>query len=759
MDLFKRIIKHKRWFILVPIALSLLILLPLTKAKVNPDLMEYLPNDIESKINLDSIEREFGKFEPLIIYIKSNDILQPSTLERIVSLSEALSELPEVNDVLSLHNTKYIRGVDGAMLVDPAIRFIPTNEEEREALKQELTKNPLAVDVFVSSSFKHASIIVNPEQGITDETLLQKVDSVLMVYPGNESVYMNGLPYLRNEIQVKATRDLALLLPLGLVVMLVFLLFSFREIKGVLLPFSVVLMSIAFAMGLMPLLGYDLSLIAVLVPIMMIAIANNYGVHIIARYQELNSDIPSLPMPQIVERTLKHLTKPILLTAITTIIGILGLAVHVMAPARQMGWVTSVGVAVALVLSLVFIPSVMLGMKKGKPFHGKLTFERAWIRKLLAQISLKTVSRPLVVVYIFVSFLLLSAVGILSLQVSINMEKMMPQAHPMRISTDIANQHFGGTKTISMLFEGDIISPEVMQTMDVFERELKQIPEVGNVTSLASVIRIISRSLNNPDDILYDTIPNDRMAIAQYIEFYSMSGDPEDFEKLVNFDYSQALLNIQFKANDYKAFKRVVGKINALANSSTHCTLMAGQCLVENELARSIVRGQVYSLIFAMLAIVSLLAIIFKSVTAGIIGSIPLLVSLICNFGLMGWFGLELDIGNSLISSVAIGIGVDYAIHLFWRLKYELSLGRSYSSAIANTLTTTGRGITINALSVMLGFAVLFFSGLVILKTFAFLIIFSLLICLLCTLILIPAICIFVQPAFLTMNGNQQLFD
>ena len=290
--------------------------------------------------------------------------------------------------------------------------------------------------------------------------------------------------------------------------------------------------------------------------------------------------------------------------------------------------------------------------------------------------------------------------------------------------------------------------------LDRFETELEAIPNVGSVTSLASIIRLISKSLNEPEDEFYDAIPNDRMAIAQYIEFYSMSGNPEDFEKLVNFEYTKAVLNIQFKAKDMRALKRIENQIQQLVETSPYATLKAGQCLVEKEMATSIIRGQILSLIFAIIAITILLWIIFRSYLAGIFGMLPLLITLVCNFGLMGWFGLELDIGNSLLSSVAIGIGVDYTIHLFWRLKYEISLGKKYDQAIITTLQTTGRGIAINAFSVMLGFAVLFLSGLVILKTFAFLIIFSLLICLLCSLLLIPAISILVKPKFLGINGR-----
>jgi predicted RND superfamily exporter protein len=175
---------------------------------------------------------------------------------------------------------------------------------------------------------------------------------------------------------------------------------------------------------------------------------------------------------------------------------------------------------------------------------------------------------------------------------------------------------------------------------------------------------------------------------------------------------------------------------------------------MEKELALSIVRGQNYSQIFAAVAIALLLFLIFRSANAGLMGSLPLAFALISNFGLMGWLGIELDIATSLLSSIAIGIGIDYTIHLFWRLQAELREGLPYPEAIMKTLRTTGRGITINAFSVMLGFSVLFFSALSLLKAFALLIVFSLLLCLLCALALIPALSIWLRPKFLEKKNK-----
>lgn len=750
------IIKYRRWFIFIPLILSLLLILPLRNAKINTDLNSYFPENIPAKINQDKLEEIFGSNEPVILFIHADDILAKNTLERIRELNRVFSRKKEISRVISPFSLKNIRSEEGSMVVDPAVKRIPSNERSREKLRTSLRNNDMVYGTVISDDFRYALIILFPAKNISDRVLIRTINEQLQKFPGKEEVFLNGTPFMRYEIQRKATRDLAILLPIGLLIMTGFLYFSFREIRGVILPLSIVIMSTLLTMGLIPLLGWDYSIIAVLVPIMMLAIANNYGVHIISRYQELNAREPGWQMSRIVTDILNHLTKPITLTALTTIIGVLGMAAQIMLPAKQMGIVSAIGIFFALILSLTFLPAILSGMKKGKVHQsfsgGKITM----IDRILKQMVKITTKKPVQLIILFGIILIISGIGIIRLKVSISNEKILPASNQLRISNKIADTFFGGTRTITLMFEGDIKSPGIMKTMDRFEKDLLKMPEVGQVTSLATVIRIISRALNNRGDSLYDVIPGTRNAIAQYIELYSMSGDPDDFEQLVNFDYTKASLNVQFRANDRKSFNRVISKIDSLQKSSPYCTLAGGFSLMEKEMSESIVRGQIYSLFFALLAIAILLAMIFRSVKAGFMGSLPLLFTIICNFGLMGWLGIELDIATSLLSSIAIGIGVDYTIHLFWRLKSELAQQLSMTDAIKNTLITTGRGITINALSVILGFAVLFISALTILKTFAFLIIFSLILCLLCALVLIPSLCMVVHPHFLE-NTNKNL--
>ena len=476
---------------------------------------------------------------------------------------------------------------------------------------------------------------------------------------------------------------------------------------------------------------------------------NDYGIHFIIKYQELNAKYPDITMKQIVKEVTLYLKKPVILTGLTTIVGIGGLLAHVMLPAKQMGVVCAIGIAFALLLSLTFIPAVMIFLKKGKIHNSFSENGKSILDKTLSGIANLISKRPRQVIYVFVSFLIVRVSGVYHFEVASDFNNVLPKDHPYNISLDIANNNFGGTKGMSLMFEGDIKDPEILKRMDYYEQELEKMPEIGSVTSIASMIRIMSKAINEPEEKLYDKIPDTREAVAQYLELYSMSGDPEDFEDFVDFDYTKAVLHIQYQSDNIKTMNKIFAKVESLTKDDKNMSVIGGFSLIEKELSLATSLGQRNSLIFAFFAILILLMIIFKSKAAGIIGSLPLLFAVVCTFGLMGWTGIKLNIVTALLSSISIGLGVDYTIHIFWRLKTELKSGKSYQEAINISLKTTGRGITINAFSVIVGFSVLFLSAFPLIQSFAFLIIISLLLCLVSALILVPAICILTKPKFL----------
>ncbi|MDO5664540.1 MAG: MMPL family transporter [Bacteroidia bacterium] len=740
-----------RWHIIIATILIVgLSIIPIMNISINSDLESYMPDSMLSKKQSKLIQEEFGDDELLMILIEAEDVLQSNTLQRIKDISESFSQEPTFKRVFSLFQAKNIRSEEGMMIVDPVVPYIPESEPEREALREEIRKNDLAYELVVSESFKHALIVLTSDTSLPDDKLMDKVQEVIEKYPGDEKVYITGQPYLRDEANQKISRDLMFLLPLGLLIMFIFFWLSFRELRGVFLPFSVVVFSILVSMALIPLFGWELSLIGVLIPIMMIAIANNYGVHFIAKYQEINVVNPDWSMRKIIEDSTKYLTMPVLLCGLTTIVGILGLVAHLLLPASQMGVITAIGISFALIISLMYVPAVLSLMKKGKP-HKELLLEsnRGFFRHLLSWAGNLVTAHPKRTLWFFIVFLALATLGFIRFKVAADSYEVLPQNHSFNQAIAIADKHFGGDKIINIMYEGDVKDPEFLRNLEYFKSELKKIPNVGSVTSLATLIRKMSTALNDYGDAAYDQIPDTPEGVAQYLELYAMSGDPDDYEQFVNFDYTKTLVTIQYHASKISEINTIVNKIDQLAQEKEMKYVLGGHSLIDKEISQSTVTGQYYSLLVAFIAIIILLAIIFKSFTAGLLGSIPLVFAVLCTFGLMGWLGIKLNIVTALLSSISIGLGVDYTIHIFWRLKFDLKNQPDYISSVKQTLKTIGRGISINAFSVMIGFSVLFLSAFPLIQSFALLIILSLLLCLICALLLIPALCYLIKPKFL----------
>lgn len=729
---------------------------PLLRVEINADLETYLPDRMPAIVRNNQLEELFGRNEPLLICFGSEDVLQATTLERIRKVSQELERQDAFGQVLSLFQTRRISSSDGMMQVDPAIRRIPKDEEAREVLRQELLDNELAAGLVVSEDFSQALIMAGVQVMHQDQELMALVDSVLQLYPGSEEVFVTGQPVLRAEANEQVGRDLMILLPIAILVMLLFLWLTFKEGKGMVLPFAVVVISIVFSMGLIPLFGWELSIIGVIIPILLIATANNYGVHYIARYQELNAAHPEWSMQKITAEAGAYLKHPVVLTGLTTMAGIMGLLAHILHPAKQMGVVTALGIGLALLLSLTFLPAWLSLMKKGRPHHDLLESQTGRMNRLLTSVGLLNICCPRLILLSFGTFFILAGSGLFRLQVAADFDHILPARHSFNRANAIMNDQFGGAKTLEVMFEGDMKDPDILRHMDQYASEIKQLEGVGQVSSLAAVIRLMSQAVFSPDEAGYDRIPDTRAAVAQLLELYNMSGDPDDFSRIVDFHYEHALLTVQFQGDGLERINAIEQTIEELTRSDPHVTGIAGFSLVEKELSEQVARGQVYSLLFAFAAIFMLLIVIFRSLKAGWLGILPLLFAVFSTFGCMGWLGIELNIVTALMSSISIGLGVDYTIHLFWRLKTETAQGASLEAAMARSLVTTGRAISINAFAVIAGFAVLLFSSFPIIQTFGGLIILSIACCLIFALMGIPALLLLVNPSFLYAYSSPQ---
>ena len=447
---------------------------------------------------------------------------------------------------------------------------------------------------------------------------------------------------------------------------------------------------------------------------------------------------------------------PILFSGLTTIAGLLGLLTHSIIPARQVGILSAAGVTLALAMSLLLIPALIYmqhnpGRKPSPPRPEKNDL----ITRALATISSLVIRRPGRVLIVSLALTLLVGTGIAFLRIDTNQENFFPRKHPVRLASQIINSKFGGSQTISVMISGDIKDPVLMSRIDDLTQHLKGSEGVGGVFSISDVVREMSMALYEPGEEGYDRIPSSSAAIAQMFELYNMSGDPDDFNQLMNFENTKAHLLVRLSKPDNKIVRDLRDDIKSFTADFPARVTTGGYAIIMIDFAQKIINGQVSSLVFALVIVLILLTMIFRSLKGGLIGSIPLAASILIQFGAMGLTGVAIDAATALLSSIMIGVGVDFTIQFLWRYKTELGKVKTRQEAISETYRTTGRSIVINGLSVMAGFSATFFSGFLSIRFFGYLTLLAIGSCLIYAIIVMPAFMLWFKPGFIEANEKR----
>ncbi len=729
--------------------LTVISVLQIPKLAINPGFEEYIPGDVGNRAYMQQLDSIFGGNEKIMLILTNpRGVINAESYGRLEQFSDALSELDGIDNCMSLRDVIEVNYEDGFTSFDPIISEIPSDSAALHQLEERLLSNEMGKR-FLAEDLTATALILSKSSESSDQEVIAGIESVIQSIPGDDEVYIGGLSYIRQSIKSYIKKDLVTLLPAALLLMVVMLYLSFREWKGVVLPFVVVILSIIISFGIMAVLGWEISLISVLLPIMLIAIANDYSIHLVNLYQEKVRNEGASDLKEIAIVINRELRKPIVITALTTIGGMLGLLSHEMPPAAQLGVLASIGIAFALLLSLYLVPVLLTFYSRPKVKRIATGDKKSFIDKVLAVFARWSVYYPKQTLVGFVVVAVLSIVGLFFLKVDTNVESYFLGKSDIKQGIDLVNKKFGGSQYVSVLFKGDVLSPEVLSRMETYTEEMKQIPEVGHVISPTTFLKELSKGMNAPGDAEYGTLPATEDEAIQYLELMGMSGFEGSVAQFVDYNYENARILVSMRDGSNHTGKKILKELGAITQGDPNLVCIAGSGLSKIQIADMVIQGQVSSLALALLIIFILLAIIFRSFAAGTKGSLPLLLSTLFLFGLMGFLSIPLDIVTALLSSIMIGVGVDYTIHFLWRYKAEYASSLDRGIAIVKTLETAGRGIVFNAFSVIVGFSVLIFSSFAPLRFFGVLVVVSIFSCLICALLLIPAIIKLFNPRFL----------
>lgn len=277
--------------------------------------------------------------------------------------------------------------------------------------------------------------------------------------------------------------------------------------------------------------------------------------------------------------------------------------------------------------------------------------------------------------------------------------------------------------------------------------------------SIAEFIKRMNRVLNEDREEM-EVIPDSRDLVAQYLLLYSFSGDPDDFDEFIDYDYRQANMWFYLKSDHTTVIDKVVNRVGDyidrhFGGDDRVQVNLAGPANLSHVWVHLLVTGQISSLLVSILAVFIITAIMFRSFGAGFFNIVPVGVATLINFGLIGLFRIPLDVSIALTSSIVIGIGIDYTIHFIAKYRLGISKGYAGDEAVVYTMVTSGKAIFFNAVVVIAGFLVFLTSNFPPNVKLGELVALNMFTCFLASVIVLPVLLNRLQPRFI--YGKQEV--
>ena len=695
-----------------------------------------------------------------------------------------------VVEVTSISNTDDIYGSEEGLKIEKIFEVIPGTPGEMKSLRRRVLENDLFRNSFFSEDGRRTGIFVELAMDEDDSEILYStyiaLERIFEENPGIDKHYIAGFPIVAATLRTVIDQDTQRFFPFVALLAVFFLWLTFRRPSGVAVPMLVVGFSILFTLAIMVVFEVPLNTITSALPVFLISIGVADGIHMFSEYRE--NRIEGLPREKAVCLMLDKLALPVTMTSITTAVGFLSLTVSDIVPIFTFGIFVAVGTLLAMVLSLIFIPALLMVLpeKVSASQEGSGTDEnlsrgvhQVNFMDRLFQKSLDVMTawvlrnaRPVLLAALAISAI--SIYGLSQVKVESSLESYFQADAPLVIANR-AMEKLSGSRTINIVItktgeEEPWKNPDNLKVVEEFQEFLANEPRVKRTLSLVDLIKRISYAFNE-NRKEFNRLPNGfefleseeifeengqtekrtvkreisgRDLIAQYLVLYENSGG-DVLSDVVDSEYLNLNLAVTISSNSTTEEEKLLQSIEDYAvRQFPQGFSMTSSGMVPINVATSneVVTSQIRSLSGSILAVFLMLALIFRSVSRGLMGMIPLVFTVLFNFGVMGFFGVHLDIGTALVSSIVIGIGVDYSIHYLSSMFHELADGTELHDAISNTVRRSGKAITSNAVTVGFGFLALSVSEFLPLVTLSWMIWLTLNISALATMILIPALAV-----------------
>jgi uncharacterized protein len=674
------------------------------------------------------IDARFGLAEPIAVGVIREapaGIFNPKTLQLIHELTAAIQRLPQLGSaqVISLATESGVYfDPNGEPGFDRLMKTIPADVPGCQTLRQDVLSYELYRGTLVAADGSAACIIIRLSDEGQADTIHHALCDLLATFPVNdERLVVAGEAVVRARMG-KAVSDDALRMNFTVpLIMACLIVLAYRTVRGLVLPLCVIGAGASMALGSMGWSGVPVYIVTNGIFAVIMALSVSYSLNLLGQYYEEQLCAGNRTPQEIIVDACATLFFPVLVTSTTDFTGFMALYfTGGMPPIQYFGLFTCVGVLGALLCSFTVLPAglSLLPLKMSRAYARENQPGRLdRMGGFLGQLGRVIFRRRRAVLLLGLGITLLGSWCASKLIVNDARILAFRQNHPMVQAARALNQHFDGTSQLNVVVaasrKGALLEPVNLRKIEALEAFTESLPHVGGTHSVAGWIKRAHQKLHE-DKPEYYTIPMDSSDSKYYLEVLGAPASPMAslLREVIDPSYTEANLIVRLRSSEYVHEREVIQAVERyLAAQFSHPqwrTELSGRVHLDYHWLQMIKTSHILGVAFSAFFTLLQTALMFRSWEAGWLCTLTVGFVCLVDYAVMGVAGIPLGVGTSMFASIAIGVGVNPAIHILDRLRLGCRApGADAESVWSNTLAFTGHRLFCSAFVLVAGFLLL----------------------------------------------------
>jgi predicted RND superfamily exporter protein len=685
------------------------------------DYRNFFSQENPQLLSFEAMQNIYSKNDAVLIVLEPEDgnVFTREILEIVEVLSYPTGELsawkiPHATRVDSIANFQNTYAMEDDLIVEDLVQNASElTQEQIDGIREVALREPLLMNRLITAKGNVTGINITVElPGNSNTEVIESAnyardlaEKIRARYP-HVNVYLTGMVMMNNAFPEASKKDWGGLVPFMFLVIAIVMGLMLRSVSGTITTVLVIFFTIMSAMGLAGWLKIWLTAPSASAPIIIMTLAVADCVHILVTL--FHSMRKGDPLYQSMVHSLKVNMQPVFLTSLTTSIGFLSMNFSDAPPFRDLGNITAMGVGIAFILSVTFLPALMFILPvriKQSTTRGSLFMDRlAWF----------TIQRRNPIIWVTAIGFLVLAAFIPRIELNDEFVKYFDEEVEFRSHTDFTMNNLTGIYAIQYSLSagesGGVNNPEFLKRVEAFTDWYRQQPNVVHVNTITDTFKRLNKNMH-ADNEAYYKLPQSRELAAQYLLLYEMSLPfGLDLNNTINIDKSATRVivtlenmdNIRIREMEKRAQQWLKEHPPSMAERGASPTIMFAYIAERN--IKTMLKGTA----FALLLIAIVLIIALKSFKFGLISLIPNFFPAVMGFGIWAIFVGQVGLALSIVTAMTLGIVVDDTVHFLSKyLRARRELDTKAEDAVRYAFTTVGTALWITSFTLVAGFLVL----------------------------------------------------